>query len=189
MWATSQPFFLTLVCEPLTPSALPPKAHIMTITVTVKNSYSPKSQRKTCGPTASRKAAGTQNRPTPHELPQPSTTLQHNSQQPTNQLCTTLHDPRVYSSNNRQPMATQSTSGQPQHAPPLGSCRVTTQSGRVFAWHVTFVPSPPLANSRVSAQRSPGWGGGGGADGRQVTVSRGGGGLQGYFKANCGTLH
>ena len=35
------------------------------------------------------------------------------------------------------------------------------------------VPPPPLANSRVSARRSPGWGGG---DGRQVTVSRGGGG-------------
>ena len=32
-----------------------------------------------------------------------------------------------------------------------------------------FVP-PPLANSRVSAQRSPG---GGGGDGRQVTVSPG----------------
>ena len=36
-------------------------------------------------------------------------------------------------------------------------------------------------------RRSPGWGGG---DGHQVTVSRGGGGgLQGYLKANCGTLH
>ena len=48
----------------------------------------------------------------------------------------------------------------------------------------SWYPAPPLANSRVSARRSPGWGGG---DGRQVTVSRGGGGLQGYFKANCGT--
>ena len=37
------------------------------------------------------------------------------------------------------------------------------------------LPCPPLANSRVSARRSPGWGGGG--DGRQVTVSRGGGGI------------
>ena len=36
------------------------------------------------------------------------------------------------------------------------------------------VPPAPLANSRVSARRSPG--GGGGGDGRQVTVSRGGGG-------------
>ena len=35
------------------------------------------------------------------------------------------------------------------------------------------LPPAPLANSRVSARRSPGWGGG---DGRQVTVSRGGGG-------------
>ena len=37
------------------------------------------------------------------------------------------------------------------------------------------VPCPHLANSRVSARRSPRWGGGGG-DGRQVTVSQGGGG-------------
>ena len=38
----------------------------------------------------------------------------------------------------------------------------------------------PLANSRVSARRSPRWGGG---DGRQVTVSWGGGGrLQGVFQ-------
>ena len=36
-----------------------------------------------------------------------------------------------------------------------------------------MLPCPPLANSRFSARRSPGWGGGGG-DGRQVTVSRGG---------------
>ena len=27
------------------------------------------------------------------------------------------------------------------------------------------------------------------ANGRQVTVSQGGGGLQGYFKVNCCTLH
>ena len=39
---------------------------------------------------------------------------------------------------------------------------------------------PPLANSRVSAQRSPGWGGGG--DGCQVTVSRGGGGCKGISR-------
>ena len=45
---------------------------------------------------------------------------------------------------------------------------------------------PPLAKSQGSARRSPGWGGG---DGYQVTVSRGGGGLQGYLRANCGTLH
>ena len=36
------------------------------------------------------------------------------------------------------------------------------------------LPCPPLANSRVSVRRSPGWGGRG--DGRQVTVSRGRGG-------------
>ena len=36
-----------------------------------------------------------------------------------------------------------------------------------------YIPSPPLAKSRGSARRSPGWGGG---DGYQVTVSRGGGG-------------
>ena len=54
-------------------------------------------------------------------------------------------------------------------------------------WVVFDTLPPPLANSRVRARWSPGWGGG---DGRQVTVSRGGGGgLQGYFKANCGTLH
>ena len=46
-----------------------------------------------------------------------------------------------------------------------------------------MLPPAPLANSRVSARRSPRWGGGG--DAGQVTVSRGGGGLQGFFKANC----
>ena len=43
---------------------------------------------------------------------------------------------------------------------------------------------PPLANSRVSAQQSPG------RRGRRSPSDSlpGGGGLQGYFKANCGTL-
>ena len=41
------------------------------------------------------------------------------------------------------------------------------------------VPCTPLANSQVSARRSPGWGGG---DGRQVTVSRGGGGIARVFQ-------
>ena len=47
-------------------------------------------------------------------------------------------------------------------------------------------PFPPLQTAGLARDGLPG---GGGGDGRQVTVSRGGGGLQGYFKANCGTLH
>ena len=39
---------------------------------------------------------------------------------------------------------------------------------------IDMLPPAPLANSRGSARRSPGWGGG---DGRQVMVSRGGGGI------------
>ena len=48
-------------------------------------------------------------------------------------------------------------------------------------------PAPPLQTPRLARDGLPG----GGGDGRQVTVSqaRGGGRLQGYFKANCGTLH
>ena len=42
------------------------------------------------------------------------------------------------------------------------------------------VSPAPLANSRGSARRSPRWGGGG--DGRQVTVSRGGGGIARVFQ-------
>ena len=41
------------------------------------------------------------------------------------------------------------------------------------SYQFSELPPPPLANSRDSARRSPGWGGG---DGRQVTVSGGGGG-------------
>ena len=42
-----------------------------------------------------------------------------------------------------------------------------------------LLPPAPLANSRVSARQSPGWGEG---DGRQVTVSWGGGGIARVFQ-------
>ena len=48
-----------------------------------------------------------------------------------------------------------------------------TQAKRSSPIRCSRVPFPPLANSHVSARRSPEWGGG---DGRQVTVSQGGGG-------------
>ena len=46
--------------------------------------------------------------------------------------------------------------------------------------------APPLQTPGLARDGLPG---GGGGDSRQVTVSWGGGGLQGYFKANRGTLH
>ena len=55
-------------------------------------------------------------------------------------------------------------------------CLLLYNSGEILAWHV---PCPPLANSRVSARRSPGWGGG---DGRQVTVIGGGGDCKGISR-------
>ena len=53
--------------------------------------------------------------------------------------------------------------------------------------HLPCPPPPPLKPPPRSAQRSPPYRGGGG---HQVTVSPPmGGRLQGFFKANCGTLH
>ena len=50
----------------------------------------------------------------------------------------------------------------------------STELRPLILFDTSQLPSPALANSRVSARRSPGWGGGGG---HQVTVSRGGGGI------------
>ena len=59
--------------------------------------------------------------------------------------------------------------------------------GRQTSTCRTTYPPPPLQSPGVARDGLPG----GGGDGHQVTVSRGGGGvgLQGYLKANCGTLH
>ena len=77
-------------------------------------------------------------------------------------------------------------------ATPVGFPVCTSLQFFVSAHHETLrigemYSLPPLQTPGLARDGLPG----GGADGRQVTVSRGGGGgrLQGYFKANCGTLH
>ena len=61
-----------------------------------------------------------------------------------------------------------------QNPAPLASCK-----SKRTAPLLAILPPAPLANSRVSARQSPGLGGG---DGRQVTVSRGGGGIARVFQ-------
>ena len=72
--------------------------------------------------------------------------------------------------------------------PPTAPCPTITLNTppTLHMRHAVVLPSSPLANSRVSARRSPGWGGGRSPSDSLPGV---GGALQGYFKANCGTLH
>ena len=63
----------------------------------------------------------------------------------------------------------------------LANCRLLTiDGGWLIAKRRQLTLRPPLANSRVSVRRSPGWGGGG--DGRQVTVSPREGGIARVFQ-------
>ena len=88
------------------------------------------------------------------------------------------------------------TRGQNQRWPTKGqNCHVTAVLSGVPKRGAKVKGGPQKGGSATLPPpcKLPGWRATvsqvGGGDGRQVTVSRGGGGLQWYFKAKCGTLH